>query len=237
MPTSFLQDLQLIADAKKAAVLARFFQTGPGQYGEGDIFLGVTVPQVRALVRKYAKTMSLTHIEALLENPVHEIRLAGLLALVMRYERADLARQSEIVSFYLTHLAGVNNWDLVDSSASKILGAYLAQEKNPSLLEKFAGSADLWTQRVAIVATYAFIQRGVFEPTIKIASLLLLHNHDLIHKAVGWMLREVGKRDETVLRGFLDEHAAVMPRTMLRYALEKFPEADRQHYLGQCRRV
>lgn len=226
-------ELRALADAKKASVLARFFKTGPGQYGEGDMFLGLTVPQVRALVKKYAKQMSLTHIEALLDNPIHEVRLAGVLALVARYEKADFARQAEIVEFYLKNLAGVNNWDLVDSSAAKILGAHMAERKDASSLDKLAQSVDLWTQRVAIVATYAFIQRGIYEPTIHIASVLLMHPHDLIHKAVGWMLREVGKRDESVLRSFLDEHAAVMPRTMLRYALEKFPETDRQRYMGR----
>ncbi len=233
MPHPIENDLRALANAKKATVLARFFKTGPGQYGEGDTFLGLTVPQVRTIVKKYAKQMSLTHIEALLENPIHEVRLAGVLTLVARFEKADLARQAEIVEFYLKNLAGVNNWDLVDSSAAKILGAHLADKKDASALDSLARSVDLWTQRVAIVATQAFIQRGIYEPTIRIASILLLHPHDLIHKAVGWMLREVGKRDEGVLRGFLDEHAAVMPRTMLRYALEKLSEPDRQRYMSQ----
>lgn len=227
------KELRALANQEKAAFFPRFFKTGPGQYGEGDRFLGVTVPQVRAMVKKYAKELEFAHIEAMLENPIHEVRLAGLLTLVARTERETLEHQMEIAEFYLAHLQGVNNWDLVDASAYQILGpVLLAKKKSVAFLERMAKAGGLWEQRIAIVATFAFIRKNILEPTLKIATILLFHPHDLIQKAVGWMLREVGKRDASVLREFLDEHAAVMPRTMLRYALEKFSPAERRRYMS-----
>ncbi len=232
MTHPLVRDLERLADTKKAAFFPRFFKTGPGQYGEGDQFLGVTVPQVRAVVKRYAQSLDVAHIEGLLKNPIHEVRLAGVLALVFQFEHGKPAEQKKVMEFYLAHFAGVNNWDLVDASAAKILGAWLWRQKRAAPLQKLARSTHLWTQRLAIVATYAFIRERVFEPTLQVATILLHHPHDLIQKAVGWMLREVGKRDEGVLRDFLHEHAATMPRTMLRYAIERLPVADRSRYLA-----
>lgn len=232
MAHPLIRDLERLANKDKAAFFPRFFKTGPGQYGEGDRFLGVTVPQVREVVKRYAQSLDFAHIEGLLENPIHEVRLAGVLALVFHFEHGEPEEQKRVMEFYLAHFAGVNNWDLVDASAAKILGAWLWKQKRSAPLKKLARSTDLWTQRLAIVATYAFIRDRIFEPTLQVAFILLHHPHDLIQKAVGWMLREVGKRDERVLREFLDEHAAVMPRTMLRYAIERFPVADRSRYLA-----
>lgn len=222
--------LQALADPQKAAFFPRFFKTGPGQYGEGDLFLGLTVPQVRASVKAF-EDIPLSEIPVLLRHPMHEVRLAGLLLLVRRFEKADEAERARVIECYLGYLDRVNNWDLVDASAPYLLGRWLL-DKDRSVLDAFARSTHLWTQRIAIVATLALIRNGETTDTFRIARLLLEHPHDLIHKAVGWMLREAGKRDLAALRSFLDCHAAVMPRTMLRYAIEKLVMAERAHYMG-----
>lgn len=219
------------ADPAKAAFLPKVFQSYPGGYGEGDEFIGVTVPNQRKVAKKYYKDISLADAGELLRDPVHEHRLTALFILVLKYEKAKSeAERQAIVDLYLDSVAHINNWDLVDSSAAQILGAHLAG-RDRSLLHEFARSGDLWRQRIAIIATLHFIRDGQFDVTLRIAALLLDHRHDLIHKAVGWMLREVGNRDFTAEYAFLREHYRRMPRTMLRYAIEKFPEDLRQRFL------
>jgi len=218
----FVSDLRSCADEEKAAFLPRFFKAGPGEYGEGDKFFGISVPQQRKIAKKYSD-MAFEHVETLLNSEYHECRLTALLILVQRFEGGDEKQKQKIVGFYLEHINRVNNWDLVDLSAPKILGAYLVG-RDVSILYEFARSADLWKQRIAIVATFPFIRRGEFEHTLRIAETLLDHPHDLIHKAVGWMLREVGKQDSQAEEKFLKRYCRAMPRTMLRYAIERFDD-------------
>lgn len=208
----------------------RFFKTGPGQYGEGDRFLGLTVPEMRSLARKYRE---LGHDDALelLASVWHEDRLVALLLLAQSYARGDEKAREMIHRAYLANARHINNWDLVDSSASSIVGRHL-QAGDITLLERLARSRSVWERRIAIVATHDFIRRDEFRPTLRIAALLLDDSHDLIHKAVGWMLREVGKRDRSALDGFLRQHYRRMPRTMLRYAIERHPEQTRRKYLA-----
>lgn len=217
----------------KREILQRFFKTGPGEYGEGDIFLGNTVPAVRRISRLMTDA-PFEAIEAMLASQVHDHRLSALLVLVERYRKArrnpDL--RSKIVDFYLSHTAGINNWDLVDLSAPKILGEYVSENGRVDILDCLSHSSDLWEQRIAIVSTWTLLKNGITEPTIRISARYLTHPHNLIHKATGWMLREMGKRgNESLLYEFLDRHAAVMPRTMLRYAIEKLPAPLRKHYM------
>jgi 3-methyladenine DNA glycosylase AlkD len=224
------QDLKELADESKARVLQRYFKTGPGQYGEGDVFLGVSVPQSRKIAKLHFHSASLSDVEELMRSRIHEERLVALLVLVHKYE----AGEKGIARFYLDHLRHVNNWDLVDLSAPNILGAHLAG-KSRSLLYRLAKSANIWEKRVAIVATYYFIRRDEFEDTLRIAELLISDRvqHDLIQKAAGWMLREVGKRNRDALLSFLDAHFSEMPRTMLRYAIEKLPVRNRNFFLAR----
>jgi len=210
----------------------RFFKTGPGQYGEGDVFFGVTVPEQRAIAKRFTDA-SLADIETMLADPVHEVRLTALLILVEQFRMADADGKKAVADFYLRHLDGVNNWDLVDSSAPQILGAWLLTKKDRSVLYRLARSGKLWRERVAIVATQELIRHGEFEDTIRIATILLHHKHDLIHKAVGWMLREMGKKDIAALREFLSMHAATMPRTALRYAIERMDAAERKRWMSE----
>lgn len=225
-----LAALQKHADDQRAELCHRFFKTGKGEYGEGDLFLGVTVPDARRVAKKYADA-SEKEIEALLRNPYHDVRMLALMILVHQYERTvDLPGKKRIVDFYIAHRESVNNWDLVDLSAYKILGDHLLMNDR-KVLYRFAKTPHLWTQRIAIVSTYAFIRAGQFGDTLKLAEIFLTHPHDLMHKAVGWMLREVGKRDEALLRRFLDAHVLTMPRTMLRYAMEKLSVSVRTMYM------
>ncbi len=229
---SIVRDLLHLKNRKKSLVLRRFFKTGVGEYGYGDIFLGVTVPQQRAIVKRYFMITSLFDIKKLLYSPIHEHRLTALLLLVQKFQKAELSDKKNIFDFYLTHLHRVNNWDLVDSSADKIVGAYLFfAQKDFLLLEKMAQSNDLWTRRVAIIATFYFIKNNEFKLTLRISEILLGDDHDLIHKAVGWMLREVGKKSLPTEESFLQKHYKTMPRTMLRYAIERFPTNKRTLYL------
>ena len=223
------RDLREHASKEKAAVLQRFFKTGPGEYGEGDRFIGVQVPAARKVARRYA-AIPLRQVRSLLRSSVHEERLLALLILVQKFGKADPGGQREIYAFYLEHVAHINNWDLVDLSADMIVGAYLLPRKR-GVLRRLARSKDLWERRISIIATFHFIRRGEFEDTLAIAELLLHDDHDLIHKAVGWMLREVGNRDREAEERFLKRHYRGMPRTMLRYAIERFPEAKRLAYL------
>lgn len=224
------QDLKKLARRDKANILQRFFKTAQGEYGEGDHFIGVTVPEIRVLVKKY-QDLSLTETEKLLHSTIHEERLGALLILVSQYKRADSKKQKIIFDLYLKNYQYINNWDLVDSSAHHIVGAYLF-DKPKDILYKLAKSKNLWQRRIAMIATFYDIYQGRSEETIKIAKILLYDQHDLIHKAVGWMLREMGKRvDEKILLKFLDQYSSVMPRTMLRYAIERLAEPKRQYYL------
>ncbi len=221
--------LQKLGNKEQAAVLQRFFKTGPGEYGEGDVFLGVTVPQLRKLAKKN-RTMATAEVRKLLTSPIHEERLLALLIFVYAYAKGDDENKKEIYTEYLEHTAFVNNWDLVDSSAEHIVGASLVKRsKKP--LNRLLKSKNLWERRIAIMATFHFIKQNEFSETLRCAKALLADGEDLIHKAVGWMLREIGKRNMKAEEEFLKEHYRRMPRTMLRYAIEKFPEDKRKRYL------
>ena len=227
------QELFALADEQKREFLPYFFKTGEGQYGYGDKFIGVVVPKQRALIKQY-KALELTEIEILLNDEYHECRLTALLFLVEMYKKNknNPEQQKSIYQFYIANFQRINNWDLVDLSAPYILGNYLL-DKNYDELLHYAASDHLWTQRIAIISTLEFIRAERFEPTFEISKILLNHSHDLIHKAVGWMLREVGKKDYNAEYQFLTEENRYqkMPRTMLRYAIEKFPENIRQKFL------
>lgn len=227
------QSLQKKSDPAKARVLKTFFKTGKGQYGEGDVFLGITVPQQRIVAKQFA-ALPLKDISVLLKSPVHEERLTALLILVGQFKKADSKERAAIYEFYLKHAPYVNNWDLVDSSAHHIVGAHI--HDHPTLapvLRRLAKSELLWERRIAMVATWHSIQQGQTEPALTIAAQLLKDEHDLMHKAVGWMLREVGKRaSRQALLNFLDQHHGVMPRTALRYAIEHLDEPKRRSYLN-----
>lgn len=224
------RDIHSLADSKRAKALARFFKTGPGEYGEGDVFLGITAPQCREVVKKY-KNLVFSDIETLLRSKYHEERMIGLLILVSQFPRADEAGKKRIFDFYLAHTKSINNWDLVDVTTPRIVGAHLLS-KNWSLLKKLATSTNLWERRIAIMATLPFIIEGDAKPTLTISAMLVHDKHDLIHKAVGWMLREVGKRvSREKEEKFLKKYYVGMPRTMLRYAIEQFPKPLRKEYL------
>ena len=221
--------LRALVDPKKAAFQKTFFKTGEGQYGAEDKFLGVMVPDVRTLVPRF-QHLPLSDCARLLESPYNEVRLLALCILVAQYKGGAPAEKSAIYKAYLANLKGVNNWNLVDASAHYIMGAHLL-EKDKKILLKLSKSRNLWERRVAIVATWAFIRAGLYDHTLELSAALLKDNEDLMHKACGWMLREVGKKDVSVLENFLKEHHADMPRTMLRYAIEKFPPARRKKML------
>ena len=223
------RELRGQADPKAAAVLQAFFKTGRGEYAEGDRFLGVKVPSIRRLARAH-RDLSHAEVLTLLRSRWHEERLLALLILVAQYQRATARDRAAIYRAYRSNTRYVNNWDLVDLSAEHIIGAHVDPARL-AVLERMARSRFLWNRRIAILATFHWIKQGIFEPTLRIAELLLLDRHDLIHKAVGWMLREVGKRDLASERAFLCTHYRRMPRTMLRYAIERFPEQERRRYL------
>jgi 3-methyladenine DNA glycosylase AlkD len=224
-----LARLKPLSDPDTARVMQGFMKTGPGQYGEGDVFIGIRAAPLRQLARDFEK-MPLDEVEQLLASEIHEARSLALLVLVRAFGRADQARRRVLHALYLRNTALVNSWDLVDVSAGHLVGAYLADGKR-GLLDRLARSKSLWERRIAIVATYHFIKQKDFADTLRIAELLRDDREDLIHKAVGWMLREVGKRDQSVLEAFLAEHYARMPRTMLRYAIERFTPQRRRQYL------
>lgn len=224
------EELQDAADPQRAATASWFFKTGKGQYGYGDKFLGLSVPAQRKVAARY-HTLPLDQTIQLLRSPWHEARLTALFILVKQFQRGDSIQQKAIFETYIANRAYVNNWDLVDSSADKIVGAWLADKSN-QLLYDLAASSTLWDRRIAIISTYAYIRNGQPEQTLHIAKKLLHDNEDLIHKAVGWMLREIGKRcDRSILEDFLRPRYKSMPRTMLRYAIEHFPPDRRQQYL------
>lgn len=222
-------ELKKLKNPAKAKVLQGFFKTGKGEYGEGDIFLGITVPQSRLLAQKYAH-LSFSEIKRLLSGKIHEERLIALLILVENFKKGDEHKRKKIYDFYLSSTKHINNWDLVDLSSEKVVGAYIFS-KPKGVLKKLARSKNIWERRIAIVSTFYFIKHGRFEETLLIARMLLDDTHDLIHKAIGWMLREVGKRDLETEEKFLDAYASRMPRTALRYAIERMTEPRKKHYL------
>jgi 3-methyladenine DNA glycosylase AlkD len=222
-------ELRKKAQNSRAIDSSKYFQVYAGGYGEGDIFLGVKVPESHKIAKKYYDKTSPKDWQEMLASDIHEVRLVALLMMVLCFGKQE-SRQKEIFNFYVANLDGVNNWDLVDNSASKIAGAYLFG-KDKSVLYKLADSNDLWRQRVSIIATLYFISQNDFDDTFKLAQKLFSHKHDLIHKATGWALREVGKRNDLTLQAFLDKNTTKMPRTMLRYAIEKFPQEIRKRYL------
>jgi len=244
-----LQEITARADASQVEGLSRFFKTGPGQYGEGDKFLGIKVPVTREVVKACWRETSLEDLEACIASEYHEVRLAALLALVEIFAHAKRfpvkpgmtkmtscpARpgisQKDCVDFYLAHTGRINNWDLVDLSCYPLLGVWLLDKDRQLLYDLARNGKTLWEQRIGIVSTMTFIRHGQLQDTFDIADILLHHSHDLIHKAVGWLLREAGKRDKDALVKYLEPRYRTMPRTMLRYAIEKFPEAERQPYL------
>ena len=221
--------LHEMGNAEDAKFLQGYFRTGPGEYGEGDRFLGIRVPALRKLVREY-RGVPLPEVETLLRSPWHEVRLFALLLMVDAYPRADQAGREAIHRLYLASTDRINNWDLVDLSAPQIVGAHL-EGRDRSPLDRLARSELLWERRIAMLATQHFIRRGEFAPTLHVAEVLVNDRHDLIHKAVGWMLREVANRHRETAEDFLRRHHRTMPRTMLRYAIEKFPDALRRHYM------
>jgi 3-methyladenine DNA glycosylase AlkD len=221
--------LKKLASRDKSKILQRFFKTGPGQYGEGDIFHGITVPVLRALTKEY-DGIPQDEVFSLLASNIHEERLLALLMLVRAFAKGDAVLQKKIYKSYLQNMQYINNWDLVDLTAPQIVGAYLT-DKSRKPLYILAGSRDLWQRRIAIISTFTFIKQYDFADTLAISEKLLNDDHDLIQKAVGWMLRETGKRDITVEEQFLRSRYKNMPRTMLRYAIERFPEDKRKKYL------
>ncbi|HDS11581.1 MAG TPA: DNA alkylation repair protein [Candidatus Wirthbacteria bacterium] len=226
-------ELEACQDCKQARVLQRFFKTGKGEYGEGDLFWGLRVSQIRAIAKHYLG-LSLEDLGILLASAVHEKRACAVIIMVGQYQKADLPAKQKIYDFYLAHTHWINNWDLVDISAPHIVGEHLVKKlADPKMLFRLVKSKLLWERRIAMLATFAFIKQGQYKLTLDLAELLLNDPHDLMHKATGWMLREMGKRQEDLLLDFLDQYAAQMPRVMLRYAIEKLPQEVRQGYLGK----
>ena len=226
------KELNQSADKKQAIILQRFFKTGPGQYGAGDIFLGIKVLVLRQAAKKQPN-LSFKDLQSLLNSEIHEQRLTALFILIGQYQKANQANRGKIFNFYLKNTKNINNWDLVDLSSPNIVGDFLLA-KPRGILYRLARSKNLWEKRIAILATYTFIKNNQYGDTLKIAKILLNDDHDLIHKAVGWMLREVGKRNQKTEEIFLQKYYRQMPRTMLRYAIERFTPAQRKAYLKKC---
>lgn len=222
-------ELATFANPQKAIQLSRFFKTGKGEYAEGDKFIGVTVPLQRQIAKKYFH-IDLNKLVSLLNEDIHEYRLTALLILVQKYQKSAEKEKNNIINIYINNTHRINNWDLVDLSSEKILGEYLV-DRDRSIIYKLAESNNIWEQRIAIISTFRFIKNNDFQDTINLCKLYLSNRHDLIHKASGWMLREIGKRDETILRNFLNQYHKVMPRTMLRYSIEKLDEKSRKRYM------
>ena len=228
-----LSEILSYADPSQVAGLARFFKTGPGQYGEGDKFLGIKVPVTREVVKRCWPSLSIEDIRECVTSEYHEVRLAGLLALVQMFSHSkkNPQKQKECVDFYLAHTDNINNWDLVDLSCYPLLGEWLLDKDRTVLYDLAREGKTIWEQRFGIVSTMTFVRHGQLDDTFAISDILLHHRHDLIHKAVGWLLREAGKKDKDALVAYLAPRYRTMPRTMLRYAIEKFPEEERKQYL------
>jgi 3-methyladenine DNA glycosylase AlkD len=226
-----VEKLRSMSNDQKAKEMARYFKTGYGEYAENDVFLGIGTPEIHNIAKQYFKEITLSQTALLLKSKCHEIRRAGVEILVLKMEKEiDEHKRHKILLCYLNNIDGINNWDLVDASAPNLLGAFI-DNKDKSILYDFVVSDNLWKQRIAIMATFYFIRKGNFEDTLAIAEMLIDNKHDLIHKAVGWMLREIGKRDVETQLKFLDKYAAQLPRTALRYALEKFDADLREYYM------
>lgn len=222
-------ELQTLGSTEKAAHLSRFFKTGKGQYGENDRFLGVTVPETRRVAKAHAG-VDMADLQQLIQSEWHEVRLCALFILTIQFNKGDEPTRTELVDFYLSNTQHINNWDLVDLTAWETIGTYLL-DKPRNLLYRLAESPLLWDNRIAMVSTYAFIRQGQLDDTFALAEKMMGHKHDLMHKAIGWMLREAGKRDEKRLIDFVENHRLVMPRTMLRYAIEKLSASQRKHLM------
>ncbi len=228
----YLTELENLKNPVRAKVSAGFFKTGKGEYGEGDVFWGISVPEQRIVARKYVDRINFADLKYLLRQSVHELRFSALAILVLKYQKNKKESEKEkIVKFYLKNMEHINNWDLVDLSAPQILGDYFLN-KNKNILFTLVNSQNFWERRIAVVATYGFIKNNKFDDALKIIELVLFDKQDLIHKAVGWMLREIGKRNKKSEVDFLDKYAKRMPRTALRYAIEKFPKEEREKWLG-----
>lgn len=221
------EELLKLKNNKEAEHLMRFFKTGKGEYGEGDKFLGIRVPKTRNIVKKYYKTTSCTEIQTMLNSEYHEIRLCALLMMVELYKN----NKQKIVELYLKNTKNINNWDLVDLTAHKIIGNYYLETQNPEIIYSLADSNHLWSERIAVVSQWSIIKSGEFSLLIELCEKFLTHKHDLMHKATGWMLREAGKKDEKVLLNFLDKYSKTMPRTMLRYSIEKLSDTQKKYYM------
>lgn len=232
MYTAILQSLRQYIDKEKAMILPRFFKTGKGEYGEGDSFLGVTVPNIRLVAKQYSNA-PLKVVNRLLDSEWHECRMCALLILVIQYKKATKELKQKIFDLYLSRTERINNWDLVDLSAPNIVGEHLVPCNDRTILYQLADSPLLWERRIAMVSTLTFIRRGEFNDTFSLADKLVDSRHDLMQKAVGWMLREMGKRDIALLRIFLNKHASTMPRTMLRYAIEKMEATERTEWMAK----
>ncbi len=228
--TAIRRELKTVSNNEKAVFYQKFFKTGPGEYGHGDQFIDVTVPALRTISKTH-QNLTRSSIKILLNSPIHEERMLGLFILVLQYQRGDDIARQHTFDFYVKHKNRVNNWDLVDTTCHKIIGAHL-YSRNRDLLFELARSPQLWDRRIAMMSTYYFIKREDFDDALKIAEILRLDDHDLIHKVVGWMLREIGKIDQPTEEKFLKKYYKSMPRTMLRYAIEKFPEVRRKAYLN-----
>lgn len=232
MLKNWQEELQEVAHPEKIKIFQSFFKTGKGEYGEGDKFIGVSIPDNRKIAQKYYLS-SFDEIEAMLYHEIHEYRLSALLALVHRYKKEkNENKKQEIIDFYLTNSSRCNNWDLVDLSAPYILGTHMIDHPSPTLLKKLSNDSNLWCQRIAIVSTLMLIRHRRFDETISLCKKYLPHPHPLIHKATGWMLREIGKKNEHILTDFLDKHSSEMPRTALRYAIERLSVEKRQYYMA-----
>ena len=230
MLKSLKKDLENLKDPEKAKILQRFFKTGKGEYGEGDIFLGIPVPKQRKIAKKYSN-LTLSNIQSLLSSKIHEYRLVGLLVLIFKYKESNVKDKEKIFNLYLKNTNNINNWDLVDLSAHNIVGEYTYLKKDSKAIFSLAKSNNLWEKRIAMISTYAFIKKQEYNEALKIAEILIYDKHDLIHKVVGWMLREIGKRNQDIEEEFLKKYACNMSRTMLRYAIEKFNKKRRAYYL------
>ena len=229
---NLIKDLLKEKNSEKAKLLSGFFKTGKGQYGEGDEFLGIMVPVQRTIAKKYFSYVTLEEVKKLLAGKYHEFRLTALIILTLKVKKADEKLKKQYFNFYLANSKFINNWDLVDVTCRDIIGNYLL-DKGRSILYSLARSKNIWEKRIAIISTFAFINKGDFADSLKIAEILIHDKHDLIHKAVGWTLREVGKKDQKLEEAFLKKHYETMPRTTLRYAIEKFPKTKRDFYLGK----
>lgn len=233
MEVQILEEIKSFADEKAAEHALRFFKTGKCEYGEGDLFYGLTTPTVRSIVKKYSRAVSLDTIEALLCNPYHEVRCVALLLMVEIYEKGNIGKKEEVFNCYLNNVEYINNWDLVDITCHKIIGRHVYENENAQCIHELANTSHLWSNRIAVVSTIYLIKRGDFDLILELSEKFLTHKHDLMHKAVGWMLREMGKVNEKTLCKFLNKNYKIMPRTMLRYSLEKLSTEQKKHYMAK----